>query len=281
MKFIIILLISCLFFQVLALDHNGIRNARNLLKEKRYDEAVDLCRKMAEKTEKPKDKQYYVEMAFRIALKGKNKDKAEKLLDLLDDPMRKNYVLMKFFPPKQVIAQTVALDLSAMPKKLISDAYAFRGIAFMKMKNNERALEDMKKSLEFPGGRMRGLSAKYIGDMYFGKDDEESAEKYYKIAVASTPGAYSWRCRTIVTLSEILVKKGKGNEALNLYSEDLMKRANRMHKAVLYSSKAKTLIALDKKSEALGALEKAVKNADGKHREALQNQLNKLAEDML
>ncbi len=281
MKSTTILLIACFVLQVHAVDHNGIRNVRNLINEERYDAAADVCQKLVDKAKDAKEKQYYVQMAIRIAFKDNNENMAEKLLHLLDDPMRRNFLFMKFFPPEQVIAKTAKLDLSAMPKDIISDAYALRGAALLKAKNNEQALEDLKRSLDLAGGTMNGISAKYIGDFYLSENNEKAAEEYYKKAIATTPGAYSWRCETIVKISQILTKKGKADEALNLYSEDLLERANRVNKAVLYSSKAKILLALDKKSEALDAIETAVKNADGKHRQALQNLLNKLAEDML
>ncbi len=281
MKILYLLLISVFILEVQALDNKGIRNARNLLKEKRYNEAIAIYKKMVENTKKIKEKQYYTELAIRAALKSKDKKKAEELIGMLDDPMRQNFIFMKFFAPKEVIAKASKLDLSKMPKDVISDAYALRGIAFLRLKNNERALGDLKKALDYSGGKLKGISAKYIGDMYVSQGDEKAAEEYYSKAVASTSGAYSWRCASVTDLSKILIKKGEAEKALALYSDALLKRANNRNKALLYAGKADVLEAADKKSEALSALESAVKYADGKYKEGLKKRLNKLAEDML
>lgn len=281
MKLIYIISICVFVLQAKALDHKGIRNARNLLKEKRYDEAITIYSKMIEDAKNTKDKQYYVDLAVRASLKSKNKDKAEQLIKMLDDPMRQNFIFMKFFPAKEVIAKTAELDLSKMPKDIISDAFSLRGAAYLKQRNNEKALEDLKKAVDYAGGRLKGVSAASIGEIYLAKGDAKSAEEYFAKAVALSSGAYSWRCSSIISLSKILVKKGESEKALALYSDDLLKRANNRNKMILYAGKADVLEAADKKSEALSALESAVKYADGKYKEAIQKRLNKLAEDML
>jgi tetratricopeptide (TPR) repeat protein len=264
-----------------ALDHNNVRNARNLVKEKRYDEAIEFYTKMIKGTAKVKEKQTYAELAVKAALSGKKQNKAKELIELINNPMRENYVFMKFFSSKQVIEKSAELDLSTMPEDIISDAYALRGLAYYKLKNNEKALQDLKKAFEFKGGRKTGEAYKYAADISLLNGDKISAIDYYKKAIDSTPGAFAWRCRAIIKLSEILINNNKVEEALPLYSEALFKRASSQNKMILYSAKAKVLLKLDKKSDALDALESAVKQADGRSKKSLQEQINKLAEDMM
>jgi tetratricopeptide (TPR) repeat protein len=285
MKRSVILFLTILLLKsgmpLFALDHNNVRYARNLLKENRFNEALALYSKMIKNATSVKEKQSYVELAVKAALSSKKPDKAKELVELIKDPMRENYVFMKYFPPQQVIEKSAALDLATMPEDIISDAYALRGLAYKKLKNNVKALEDFKKAFEFKGGRKTGEAYKYAADISLLNDDKDNAEAFYKKAIESTPGAFAWRCRAIISLSELLITRDNAKEALTLFPEKLFKRASRHNKMILYSAKAEVLKKLSKNSEALDALEAAVKNADERSKKSLQEQINKLAEDMM
>lgn len=281
MKLFAAILLGVSFLSLGALDHTGVRNVRSLLKEKRFEEAAEACRKMAGKTGDPKEKQFYAEMAVQAFLSAGDKSKAAGILDIMDDPVRRDFVFMKFFGPEEVVARTRGADFSKMPADIISDAYALRGAAFLKRGDLQTALSDLMKSLDLPGGSLTGVTSKNIADYYSGKGDGKTAEEYYIKAVEASSGAFSWRCQAILRLSEILVKKGNAEKALGLYTDDLFKRVTGKNKPALYASQAEVLKSLDRKSEALAALENAVKFADDASREAYRKQLNKLAEEML
>ncbi|HPN84457.1 MAG TPA: tetratricopeptide repeat protein [Victivallales bacterium] len=285
-----ILLFGVLIFgayTISAIDHEGLRKARNLEKDKRYEEAIAVYESLSEKAKDDIDDQQYLMAAVAIAKNSlKDKKKAVMLAERVKNPERRAFVLMSLFEPDAMITKYEDTDFMAWPDDIRAEAYKNRGNAYNSLKKYREALADFEKAFALPGGSnvVRGVSAKTSGDIYLSViKDEAKAEEMYRNALLTTKAGYAWRNDALLKLTDILLKNKRNKEALALYEEVDTKNIEipnwRIAMARGYS---KALAANGEKLKALEQLNVALQaETKPEMKKKIQGEIDKLAEDML
>ena len=267
------------------LDYPQIRNARNLEKEKRWDEAIALYEKLASETVEEKDVQQYIQWAIAAALSKKDRDLALRLAQSVKNPDRKLFVMSTVLTPAEIVKQMSERDLARFPDDIRSDMFSIRGTAYYSLKQYDNALRDYETALKTPGGQaMRlGWAAYYSGIIHEQKKERGKAIDAYRNALALSKGDYAWRCLALLRLSEMLIEDGKSAEACRLFEPVSRLSGKKGYWAVrLNHGYAAALAASGRKVEAVRILDAAMKNApDEADRKKIKKQLDRLTENLL
>ena len=238
------------------LDYPQIRNARNLEKEKRWDEAVALYEKLASETVEEKDAQQYIQWAVAAALSKKDRALALRLAKSVKNPDRRLFVICTVLTPAEIVEQTAECDPVRFPEDLRSDMFSIRGTAYYSLKQYGNALRDFESALKTPGGQARrqGWAAYYSGIIHEQRKERGKAIEDGKSAEA---------CRLFEPVSRLSGKKGYWGVRLNL-------------------GYAAALAASGRKVEAVRILDAAMKNAPNEtDRKEIGKQLERLTENLL
>ncbi len=275
-------------FALYAYDYKVAKKARQLQKEKRYEEAIAVFETLSDKTKNDYDDQRYMLAAINIAVRFlKNNKKAIQLAERIKNPERRAFVLMSLYKPDVVIEKYKDTDFMAWPEDVRPAAYKNRGCAYSSLKKYENALSDLEKAFTTPGGRptVKGVAAKTAGDIYlYNIKNEAKAEEMYRNALSVTKAGYSWRNTSLVRLSELLLKNKKNKEALAIYKyTDIKKIRNSHSRSILARAYSKVLAANGENLKALEQLNIALQAAAGKPelKKQIQEEIDKITEDML
>ncbi len=270
-----------------AFDYKEARKARQLQKDKRYEEAIAVYENLSKKTKNVYDDQRYMVLAIKIALYSlKDREKAIKLAESIKNPERRAYVLMSLYKPETLIEKYKETDFMTWPEDLRVAACKNRGEAYFKLKKYQEALVDLEQALSIQGGspRDRGEAARIAGDIYLDNmKNEAKAEAMYRKALAATRGNYSWRNNALLRLSDILLRNKKNKDALAIYqNSNLDKIKIPFWKITIARGHAKALAANGKNLEALKQLNMALQTETNPDRKKnIQKEIDKLSEDML
>lgn len=288
-KFRFLILAVFLFsaFPVWAIDHSGLAKARQLEKDKRYEEAIAVYEGLSDKAKDDKEDQQYMIAAANIARESlNNQEKALKLAERVKNPERRAFVMMFLLKPDAIIAKYKDTDFMTWPDDIRAEAYKNRGSAYNSLKKYKDALADLEKAFAVPGGSpvIKGVAASTAGDIRLtNMKDEAKAMEMYSNALSTTKAGYAWRNDALLKLTDLLLKNMKNQEALALYEGiDTKKIEIPYWKIALSRSYSKVLAANGEKLKALEQLNIALQTEtkpEGK--KLLQGDIDKLAEDML
>ena len=274
-------------FSISAIDYGGINKAKQLEKDKRYEEAIAVYESLSEKSKNDQDDQRYMLYASSVASKSlKDQEKALRLAGLVKNPERRSFVLMSLYKPEEIVSKYKDVDFMAWPEDIRAESYKNRGNAYNSLKKYEEALADFSKAFALPGGShvIKGASAKTSGDIYLSSmKDESKAEEMYRKALSTTKAGYAWRNEALLKLTDLLLKNKKNQEALALYEGiDTKKIEIPYWKIAVSRGYSKALAANNERLKALEqlniALQAETKPEGKKH---IQGEIDKLAEDML
>jgi tetratricopeptide (TPR) repeat protein len=274
-------------FSISAIDHVGLAKARQLEKDKRYEESIAVYESLSDKATDEKDDQLYMLAAVNIARTPmNNQDKAMKLAGRVKNQERRNFVLMFLYEPKTLIEKYKDTDFMAWPDDIRAEAYKNRGSAYNALKKYKEALADFEKAFAVPGGSnmVRGVAASTAGDIYLSNlKDEEKAVEMYRNTMSVTKAGYAWRNDALLKLTDLLLKKKKNQEALALYEGiDTKKIEIPTWKIAVARGYSKALAANGEKLKALEQLNIALQTETKPEvKKQIQGEIDKLAEDML
>ena len=274
-------------YTILAIDHVGLAKARQLEKDKRYEEAIAVYEGLSDKAKDDKEDQQYMIAAVNIARSSmNNQEKALKLAGRVKNPERKAFVMMSLLKPDELIAKYKDTDFMTWPDDIRAEAYKNRGCAYNSLKKYKDSLADLEKAFAVPGGShvVKGVAAGTAGDICLANmKDEAKAEEMYLNALSTTKAGYSWRNDALLKLTDLLLKKKKNQEALALYEGIDTKKIEIPHwKIALSRSYSKVLVANGEKLKALEQLNIALQTESKPEvKKQIQNEIDKLAEDML
>jgi tetratricopeptide (TPR) repeat protein len=274
-------------FPIWAIDHVGLAKARQLEKDKRYEESIAVYESLSDKATDEKDDQLYMLAAVNIARTSmNNKDKAIKLAERVKNQERRSFVLMFLYEPKTLIEKYKDTDFMAWPDDIRAEAYKNRGSAYNSLKKYKEALADFEKAFAIPGGShvIKGVAASTAGDICLtNMKDEAKAIEMYQNALSTTKAGYAWRNDTLLKLTALLLKNKKNQEALALYEGiDTKKIEIPTWKIALARGYSKALAANGEKLKALEQLNIALQTETKPEvKKQIQCEIDKLAEDML
>jgi tetratricopeptide (TPR) repeat protein len=172
------------------------------------------------------------------------------------------------------------------PEDIRAEAYKNRGSAYSSLKKYKEALADFEKAFALPGGShvVKGVATKTSGDIYLSSmKDEAKAEEMYRKALSVTKAGYAWRNDALLKLTDLLLKNKKNKEALALYEGiDTKKIEIPYWKIALARGYSKALAANGENLKALEQLNIALQaETKPENKKQIQNQIDKLSEDML
>jgi tetratricopeptide (TPR) repeat protein len=274
-------------FSIWAIDHVGLAKARQLEKDKRYEEAIAVYESLSDKATDEKDDQQYMIAAVNIARRSmNNQEKALKLAGRVKNPDRRAFVMMSLLKPDAIIVKYKDTDFMTWPDDIRAEAYKNRGCAYNSLKKYKEALTDFEKAFAVPGGSnmVRGAAASTAGDIYLSNmKDEAKAVEMYRNTLSITKAGYAWRNDALLKLTDLLMKNKKPQEALALYEGiDTRKIEILTWKIALARGYSKALSANGEKLKALEQLNIALQaetKPEGKKQ--IQSEIDKLSEDML
>ena len=286
-KILLVGLFALIAFPIWAIDHVGLVKARQLEKDKRYEEAIAVYEDLSDKAKDDKDDQLYMLAAVNIARSSiNNQEKALKLAGRVKNPERRAFVMMSLLKPDEIIAKYKDTDFMTWPDDIRAEAFKNRGSAYNSLKKYKEALADFEKAFAVPGGSnmVRGVAASTAGDIYLSNmKDEAKAAEMYRNALSVTKAGYAWRNDSLLKLTEMLLKNKKNQEALALYEGiDTKKIEILTWKIALARGYSKALAANGEKLKALEQLNIALQSETKPEvKKQIQSEIDKLAEDML
>ncbi len=268
-----------------AVNLSGYRQARELEKEKRYDEAIAIYEKMSDAFIDEKDDQRCMELAIAAARAKKDPAAMQRLAARIKSPIRRAYVLMGMMKPAEIIEKFKNTDLESWPEDIRKVALFRRGMAYRELKNYDKALTDLLAADHTPGGQQAQQIAipAYIAAIYRTQlKNTAKAEEYYRKALAAGKADFAIRCGAVIEFSNMLIGQKRAAEAVELFApvERLEKTSfhafERMNRAY-----AAALIAAGKKVEAMKVLERLLNAAPEKQKAVYQKQIDQLTEELL
>ncbi len=285
-EILIVSVLTLSAFSALAIDYGGVGKAKQFEKDKRYEEAIAVYENLSDKAN-DKDDQVYMLAAVNIALVPlNNQEKALKLAGRVKNPERQAFVMMSLYKPEEIIAKYKDTDFMTWPDDIRAEAYKNRGIAYNSLKRYKEALADFEKAFALPGGShvIKGIAANTAGDIYLlHMKDEGKAEEMYRKALSATKAGYSWRNKALLTLTDLLLKNKRNQEALSLYEgTDTKKTESPYWKIALANGYSKALAANGEKLKAMEQLNIALQTeTKPEEKKQIQAEIDKIAKDML
>lgn len=269
-----------------ATDWKAYKKARDLTKEKRYEDAIKVWQEAKANAKNDEDDAFYMKMAAQVAL-GNLKDKAQaiKLLESIKSEERRNVELMNYLTDDEVITRFKDTDFSKYPEDIQLSANYRLANAFYGKKMFKEALAGYDKALACSGGSHseRGSAALKAGNICMSKDclDETKAEDYYRKSLAASSAAYAWRCEALIQLTGLLLKQNKADEAVKLYDEKSIAKAIPYWKVMLTINYSNALAAAGQNAKAVEQLNAVMKHASASQKKIIQKKIDKLSESML
>ena len=283
MQKIIFCLLAGMTLTASGIDWKSYHNAKTLEKEKRYDEAIAVYEKMSDATANEKDDQQYMIWAIAAANAKKDSAGAKRLAERVKNPCRRQLVLMLIQTPAEIIAGAEKADFMTFPEDIRGEVFARRGIAYYKLKQYGKALDDFDKSLASPGSNSQsGWAARYAGWICNKQNKPEQAEKYFRKALDISSANFAWRNESVIELSNLLIAQKRSAEACSLFEAIKALKVMRGYWAVkLNTAYAEALIAADKKLEALKVLDHVLQMVPEKEKAKIKKQIDTLSQDLL
>lgn len=286
-KFLLIGVFILGAFSVSAIDYGGINKAKQLEKDKRYEEAIAVYESLSEKANNDQDDQHYMIDASNIAFKSlKDQEKAFKLAERVKNQERRAFVMMSLYKPEEIESKYKDVDFLTWPEDIRAEAFKNRGGAYNSLKKYNEALADLEKAFALPGGShvIKGASANIAGDIYLSKmKDKAKAEQMYRNALAATKAGYAWRNESLLKLTDLLLKNKKNKEALAIYEGIDTKNIEIPYwKIAVSRGYSKALAANNEKLKALEQLNIALQTESKPEvKKQIQAEIDKMSEDML
>lgn len=283
MRKIFYLLLAGIAVNASGIDWSGYRSAKNLEKEKRYDEAIAVYEKMSDKTTDEKDDQQYMLWAVDTAVRKKDPATAKRLAERVKHPDRRKFIQMRIQKPGEIVEACKDLDLMTWPEDIRAEAYGRRGNAYFQLKRYDDALKDYEKSLSIPGpNNFAGWAARYSGWIYAKRNQPAKAEEYYRKALALSSADFAWRNESLGELARLLIAQKRGDEACKIFEPvERLKKMRGYWAIQLNSAYANAQISAGKKVEALKTLDHLLQLVPEKQKSAVKKRIDGLSQDML
>lgn len=239
--------------------------AGKLARSRKTQEALDAYLKMAE-TPQYSDfqKSDAFEQACLLARILKKYDQALEITQKIPmKPVSKACRILIYYTQREyqkIINEFKDEDFGNWPLSHIGTGYYYRGVAYLRLKDNEKALEDLKNAAEkSPGGSdIKGDASCALADIYLAQGEDEKALECYMKALSCFPNGRYTYFNALLKVVPLLVKMQKYDEASALIekSDPAKMRGGhwklRLLKAQgdIYLSKGEKEKALDKYKEA-------------------------------
>ena len=200
------------------------RDGRPLIKQKRYDEAIEHYVKAAEKTPDVDNNFAFLKVASELALwKLKDVVKAMTIAKKMRDPnyaKSQRLVLLGMCKKYQkIIDDYKDVDINTWPLKCRLESFYYRADAYLKLKDIKSAEPDLRAALNTHGKIViRGNACKLLGEIYQNqyKNDEKALE-FYRKGLTLTKAPFAWRSGCLFHMVDILLKQNKSAEAIALF----------------------------------------------------------------
>ena len=287
-KSILIVIVALLHASaVSAIDFGGCATARQMVKEKRYAEAIAVYEKLDDSTKDESDNQAYMSQAITIANDSlKDQELGFRLAQRVRNAEMRAFYSMPLYKPEELITKYKDFDFMKWPEDIRAESYQLRGHAYSALKQYPEAVRDFETGVDLPGGgpAEKGIAAKTAGDIYLSQlKDEAKAEKMYRKVLAVTNAGYWFRNESLLTLAGILLKNKRNDEALNLYKDlDIKGNGSPYWKVTLACGYAKALAANGQKVKAVEYLNMALQaETNQANKKLIQAEIDKLTKDML
>lgn len=193
---------------------------RQLLREKRHDEALAGLVQAAEKAQDAEDQAYYLGEAIGIARHSlKDPARALALAQQIRDPAHSQNQQLALLAADgswdAIAGRFGAADLAAWPDICRQQAYLNRAQAWLKLGRHEQAEADLLQAIEAPGDKStRGRACQLLGSFYRTvRKDPDRALAVYERALALTDAGYAWRNECFLDRTAILLEQERFEEA--------------------------------------------------------------------
>jgi len=173
--------------------------------------------KLAEETDDDARKSAALEQAALTAQRLKRYDKAIELAKRISLERNSKACQIKIMDSarkyKELLTAFEDEDFSDWKDPLAGPAYFARGRGFYRMRQGERAVEDLTKAAELlTNSNPKGLAYNTLGDAWrdLKKDTDKAIASYRKICKV---GAVYKKCYAAISIAEILAQRGEFEEA--------------------------------------------------------------------
>jgi tetratricopeptide (TPR) repeat protein len=213
--------------------------------------------------------------ALRALLMFASLDKVNELMTKMEADVKSKAMRAKIEPTsvrmremeqkkqyKELIEEFKGLDVSGWPDDMAREALRIRGTAHFNLKNGKEAEADLKKALDRSTAKSPDpnifwtLAENYQNNL---KDNQKALDAYVKVNEL-TKGSVSWiTLDAVLKASNILRGLGRNGEALKMLETAPREKASGSWRIQLYSAYLETLIALNRKADAVAECNKFLK----------------------
>jgi hypothetical protein len=213
--------------------------------------------------------------ALRALLMFASLDKVNELMTKMEADVKSKAMRAKIEPTsvrmremeqkkqyKELIEEFKGLDVSGWPDDMAREALRIRGTAHFNLKNGKEAEADLKKALDRSTAKSPDpyifwtLAENYQNNL---KDNQKALDAYVKVNEL-TKGSVGWiTFDAVLKASRILRGLGRNGEALKMLETAPREKASGSWRIQLYSAYLETLIALNRKADAVAECNKFLK----------------------
>jgi tetratricopeptide (TPR) repeat protein len=182
---------------------------------------------------------------------------------------------------KELISEFKDTDLTGWPDDMAREALRFRGTAHLNLKNGNEAEADLKKALDRSTAKSPDpyvfwtLAENYQNNL---KDNQKALDAYVKVNEL-TKGSVGWiTFDAVLKASRILRGLGRNSEALKILETAPREKTSGSWRIQLYSAYLETLIALNRKADAVAECNKFLKiqGISAGEKDAIEKKLKEL-----
>ena len=240
---------------------------RQLLRERRCEEALEALVRAAAREQDPENQAYYFKEASDLA-RGRLGDveRALALARRIADPMRSQsqqlVVLAGARRWTEVAERFADTNISGWPETWRLESYLARARMFLKRNRIAKAEQDLVRAIDAIGSvARRGRACQMLGDLYRRKmDDRERALAVFKKGLGLTPANYAWRNECFLGMIGILVEAGQHDAAAAAFATvDYRRLPSDGWRASFYIAHADVLRRLGYNGQAATCLTKALR----------------------
>lgn len=266
------------------------KETRELVSQKRFDEAVKLYTDAADRAIDDDEMQAHclVEAAEIVLLRQKDADKALELASQVRDEQRQAALTLHLLDDSkrhdQAVQQFAEADIASWPLELQMQSYASRGRSYLETGEADKGAADLEKGYKIPGHTAtRMWMCHELGSYYEKKGDDDKAMEIYAHAINSTPAYYAYRNRCFLSHTELQVKKGDLQAALEaLKGIEYDRLPNDYWRGSFYLAEANVQAKLGNQGQAATLLTKVLRLPDvvSAHKELAEKRLQEISSQM-
>lgn len=193
---------------------------RQLLREQRFEEALEGLEQAAAQAQDAEDQAYYLGEAIAIARhRLQDPERALALALRIRDPAHSKDRQMALLAAdnrwEAMLERFGDTDLAAWPDTCRQQAFLTRARAWLQRKDVDRAEQDLIQAIAAPGHfSIRGRACQMLGSLtQTERKDPNQALVYYEQALALTDASYAWRNESFLSRVMILLDQGRFDEA--------------------------------------------------------------------